>query len=203
MITNKTVWNTKIDKYVKEHEKSHKDSSRRFIIDRLKNNPYKSILELGIGSGILLDNLQKENITINYTGIDASIEFIKHTKKKHPNAEIIQHDFDNTLPFDDKQFDIVYARHVLEHVKHYKYIVPEMARVSSKEVVIILFRPLIQEDKISLKEHKGTYYNSYGKNGFLTLCNKLFKTTEIIESSGNKIGPSCKGLNWIIHCVKD
>ena len=203
MITNKTVWNTKTEKYTKEHEKSHKDKSRRYIVQKLKDKPYESMLELGIGSGILLDNLLKENITINYTGIDASTSFIKVTKKKHPNANIILHDFDNTLPFDNEQFDIVYARHVLEHVKHYKYIVAEMARVCKKEMIIILFRPLIKEDKINLVEHKGTYYNSYSRDGFLVLCNKLFKTTEVIESSGNAIGPSCKGLNWIIHCVKD
>ena len=112
------------------------------------------------------------------------------------------HDFDESLPFGDNQFDVVYARHVLEHVKHYRKLVPEMARVCKREMIIILFRPLEEKDKIDFRKHKGTYYNSYGREDFLATCSQLFEVTEVIENHGNVVGPSWNEINWIIHSVK-
>ena len=203
VITKKTVWNTRIKHYQKEHESSHKDKSRLYILDRMRQKDIGSILELGVGSGILLDNMRACGLTsIKYSGIDASKEFIRVTKKKYPKMHIVEHDFDQTLPFPDFSYDITYARHVIEHCKHYKPVIREMARVAIKEVIVITFRPFEENDKIDFRKHKGTYYNSYSEKNVRVLCDELFSKYDIIELGGNKVGPSHQGKNWIIHGLK-
>lgn len=203
MITNKTVWNTKSDLYQKEHEKSHKDKSREYILSRLKQGDIKSVLELGVGSGIFIDNLKERQIDVRYQGVDASDEFIRITEEKHKDVKVIKYDFDEKLPLLDNEYELIYARHVFEHIKHYNLVLKEMARVCSKEIIVVFFRPLIDgKDEIDFRKHKGTYYNSYNKNDFFALANSLFTSVKYIESKGNTVGPSRKGKNWILHCEK-
>ena len=207
MITEKTVWNTKTEKYTKEHDSSHNDPSRQIIVDFLKkiedSDPDRVVvlLELGPGSGTLLDNIETNGLSVDYRGVDASKKFIEVVKNRHPDREVVLHDFDETLPFPDSCFDIAYARHVLEHVAHYEPVIREMARVAN-EIIIVFFRPLLDGDKdeINRKDKKGTYYNSYSRDGVLKLCNSLFSYGRVIECDGNTIGP--KGRNWVLHCAK-
>jgi len=201
MITKKTVWNTKINKYRKEHEGSHKDDSRKYVVQHIQKNTIKSVLEIGVGSGIFIDNLKSGGIDIEYTGIDASVEFLRVVGEKYPDIKLVKHDCDVTLPFLDNEFELCFARHVIEHIKGFKNIISEMHRVCSREIIVVLFRPLLDgPDQIKFREHKGAYYNSYSKKGMLKLCGKLFSKHHLIESEGNTAGHH--GKNWILHCVK-
>jgi len=202
LITENSVWNTKTTAYAAEHDASRDDPSRKYILSFINAEGVKSILEMGVGTGIFLDNLADRSIEIEYTGVDASEKFIGRTLKKHPKANIIKHDFDEVLPFGDGQFQVVYARHVLEHVKSYK-ILREMARVAREDVIVVLFRPLANEESVNLKEHKGTYYNSYAKADVDALCKECFREYEYFAIDDNNQpahGPN--GRNWVLHCRK-
>ena len=43
------------------------------------------------------------------------------------------------LPCQDSSYDIVYARHLLEHLDSYQDAIKEMIRVAKKEVLIVFF----------------------------------------------------------------
>ncbi len=58
-----------------------------FIIDDIKQNNFKSVLDVGCGSGRFLDECKKQNFTPHYLGIDASAGMIQEAQTNHPNAD--------------------------------------------------------------------------------------------------------------------
>jgi ubiquinone/menaquinone biosynthesis C-methylase UbiE len=156
-----------------------------------------------VGSGILLDNMERAGLHADYTGVDVSPSFLGVVKQKYPDVRLVRHDFDDTLPFGDECFDIVYARHVFEHLKHYIFVLVEISRVCLEELIVVLFRPLLDgPDEINFRARKGTYYNSYNRDELLKACRTLFDEVSLTVSEGNSVGPSHQGRNWILHCSR-
>jgi len=84
------------------------------ICDYLKDKEYKNLLDIGCGTGYLIDMLSK-NHKAEYTGLDLSPEMIKEAnKKKIKNATFIEGISDD-LPFEDKSFDIVTCSQSFHH----------------------------------------------------------------------------------------
>ncbi len=59
------------------------------IIDDIKVNNFKSVLDIGCGSGRFLDMCKKKNFTPHYLGVDASAGMIQEAQKNHPNADFV------------------------------------------------------------------------------------------------------------------
>ena len=58
---------------------------------------------------------------------------------------------DNSLPFEDEEFDFVIASHVIEHVKDVDFFIKELERVSSKGYIEL---PTIFEDNLVFENKK-------------------------------------------------
>jgi methionine biosynthesis protein MetW len=94
----------------------------------------QTILDIGAGNGALHSAFKKHR-KITYTGVDASLEGVRHIELE--GGVGIQSDVDGVrLPFDDNSFDAVFACDILEHVRDPWVLLGEMARVSRKYVVI-------------------------------------------------------------------
>jgi len=102
-IRSDTLFIERIYPLVKENIKSH-DSS---------------VLDVGCGSGVLVDKLIKENISQCVYGCDFSYEKIEKCKKIHKLENFFVHDI--YIPF-DSCYDVIICTEVLEHLEH-----PEMA----------------------------------------------------------------------------
>lgn len=72
-----------------------------------------SILEVGVGQGILLRKLRSKYPHANITAADISIPFLKHVKE-NVEVECLVANAEN-LPFQE-EFDLVVASDILEHV---------------------------------------------------------------------------------------
>lgn len=201
MITDQSVWNTKTQHYIDEHDASRGEPSRQYVLDFIEREGIRSVLELGIGSGVFLDNLASRGLHPRYIGIDASYKFREYVLKRHPGTTIWAHDCDSGLPLSDNSVQLVYARHVLEHINN-PNIVAEMARVAQAWVIVVLFRPLADQTTIGWRAHKGAYYNSYGRDWMEAELGRCFAEWNITECDGNDTGPAKAGRNWIMHGKK-
>ncbi|MBR2995491.1 MAG: class I SAM-dependent methyltransferase [Lachnospiraceae bacterium] len=95
--------------------------SCRDIAAMLKDSFYDSLLDVGCGTGFLIDMLTQQR-TARYTGLDLSAEMIKMAQRKNiPGAEFVNGTADE-LPFPDESFDIVTCS---QSYHHYPY--PEKA----------------------------------------------------------------------------
>jgi ubiquinone/menaquinone biosynthesis C-methylase UbiE len=125
---------------------------------------YKSVLDIPCGLCTDYDALKRSCPDMHYVGIDISNAFVDKAKEKGIPALLgrIQES-----PCSDSAFDVVYSRHILEHLENYQDAIKEMVRVAKKEVLIVFF---IAPDKSATDRSNVisvggyfTYQNRYSK----------------------------------------
>lgn len=87
--------------YSKYPKISCKDVARR-----LRNTEYQSLLDIGCGTGYLIDILQKQKNAL-YCGLDLSPEMLKMAKQKLPQSVYLTEGSADSLPYEDNSFDVV------------------------------------------------------------------------------------------------
>jgi SAM-dependent methyltransferase len=94
--------------------------------------PIESVLDVGCGSGVVLEQLAEKKIGNRFAGLEIGTELSQHDRE-----DLHIHGYDGrTIPYEDKTFDLVYATHVLEHVTDERGFLHELRRVSRKYVYI-------------------------------------------------------------------
>ena len=84
------------------------------IFEFLKDKEYTKLLDIGCGTGYLIDMLAKVH-DAEYTGVDLSPEMIKQANnKKIKNAKFVECRSDE-IPFDDNTFDIITCSQSFHH----------------------------------------------------------------------------------------
>lgn len=103
--------------------------SCRDIADLLKKVPYESLLDVGCGTGFLLELLSAQK-GAQYTGLDLSPEMIKVAEKKMISGAEFMVGSAEALPFADDSFDVVTCSQSFHHYPH-----PEKAMVEAWRVL--------------------------------------------------------------------
>lgn len=121
----KTLWDPDS---IKEVDKSRIDRVLELI-----PKESESLLDIGCGNGILCNRIeQKKSSLKRVVGFDRSLEALKYVKTEKRVGEIDQ------LPFKNKEFDIVCALEVLEHLnlETFELALKEISRVAKKKIII-------------------------------------------------------------------
>jgi methionine biosynthesis protein MetW len=105
--------------------------SRRVV---LKNFKEESVLDLGCGSGYLLEKLLEKNTDLKISGLDISPVAIEKARAKGFDCKLF--DITDTLPFENNAFDSVLLIDVLEHMFEPIEVLKEAVRVTKKYVYI-------------------------------------------------------------------
>lgn len=122
----------------------YKRQRRRFssILNRagrdLNLESFDTIIDVGCGTGALCSVLRELGISV--TGIDPAEKMLRIAEEKSAgNAiEFVQADVLNTLPFEDKSFDISIASYVAHglHTQERIRMYSEMSRITKHKVII-------------------------------------------------------------------
>lgn len=91
------------------------------VADRLVNLKYDSLLDIGCGTGYLIELLQNRK-KADYYGLDLSPEMLKMAKAKFGNDVTLKEGEADSLPYKDDTFDVVTC---IQSFHHYPY--PEKA----------------------------------------------------------------------------
>ena len=98
----------------------------------------RAVLEIGPGPGGNLRELQRAR-PVRLAGADISARMIEVARRRlDPSVELVKTD-GTTLPFDDREFDLVFSVTVLQHNSNdemMRALLGEMARVAAKEVAL-------------------------------------------------------------------
>jgi ubiquinone/menaquinone biosynthesis C-methylase UbiE len=111
----------------------------------------KNVLDIGCGSGIYVDFLNKEGYQAS--GVDFVEDFIKLARKNKKGEFFISHA--EKLPFKNNEFETVILFDILEHGDDRK-IIGEAKRVSKKRIIVIV--PQVVD---SLLSESGVIYRHY------------------------------------------
>ena len=125
----------------------------------LKDNLFNPFLEIGCGTGRILEHARIWKYTI--LGIDISGEMIKQARKRCPTIYFAETD-GYTIPFADNSIGLVFSYLVFQHMK-----TKEMVESNLKEAFRVLkpggiFKVRLRTDRINDKMHKwwaGVHYN--------------------------------------------
>jgi 2-polyprenyl-3-methyl-5-hydroxy-6-metoxy-1,4-benzoquinol methylase len=111
----------------------------RKAIKLLPNLELKKVLELGSGNGELAKTLKTK--VQNLTCSDNSPRYVKSLKKA--GLKTLQADFNQPLPFNSNQFDLVISLEVIEHLYEAENFLLEINRVLRSKGQLIISTPNI------------------------------------------------------------
>lgn len=142
----KSYWESRGTEYIKEY----KQGTRAFekprplldagLVEFLRNVKFNSLLEVGCNFGknlkLVSDAFPKKRIAgldISTTALKEAKEFLKGRNIEFFNSDAIK------MPFKDKEFDVVIAGEVLEHVPYDKFhpTLDEFIRITEKYLILI------------------------------------------------------------------
>ncbi len=143
----------------------------------------KKILDVGCGTGNLLNYLAKRNKEAILFGVDIEKEIVNRAEKnKYCQREKFILMDAKKLPFEDNFFDEIYCYEVLEHVKDLNQVLSEIKRVLKKRGKLKITVPLEKSEKILIKYNKD-YPIQVGHVRFFSKEN----IQKVLEEKGFKI----------------
>jgi ubiquinone/menaquinone biosynthesis C-methylase UbiE len=96
-----------------------------------------TVLDLGCGEAMAYDYLAEHD----YYGLDCCEAALKIAKKKVTEAKQLKLGMIEEIPFEDEFFDVVWARHILEHSSDVKKTLDEIVRVLKTAGLLIYAVP--------------------------------------------------------------
>lgn len=148
------------------------------ILTVCNGHRFSHVLECGAGDGSILKFLNDAPLCETLSAIEISDSaIIRIAERNLGKLKEVKKFNGYAIPFKDKQFDMVYCSHVLEHVEHPRLLLRELERISKYQVFEIPLDYSIQVDRFS------KHFLSYGHINVFTPA--LFKF--LLKSEGFEI----------------
>lgn len=127
------------------------------IMDVCKNRRFHKVLECGAGEGSVLKFLDAAGVFPQLYAVEISSTAIEQINQRGLKRLLGVKEFNGyEIPYPDKEFDMAYCSHVLEHVEHPRTLLRELRRVSKYQVFEVPLDYSIGVDK------KAEHFLSYG-----------------------------------------
>ena len=168
------------------------------ICNYLKDIEYDNLLDIGCGTGYLIDMLSK-NHKAKYTGLDLSPKMIEEChKKKIKNAIFVEGKSDK-LPFDDNTFDVVTCSQSFHHYPETDKPLQEALRVLKPGGVYIISDTGVGPFKMFGVKFDDFIYQHFSNSGD---CNVSYmeKMIKDMTKNGFKI-INYKKINTFIYFI--
>lgn len=148
------------------------------IMNVSRNHKFSKVLECGAGEGSILKFLDASGVFPELHAIEISDTGVCQILKRNlPRLKGVKKFDGYNIPYLDKEFDMVYCSHVIEHVEHPRILLREINRISRYQVFEIPIDYSVKVD-INIK-----HFLSYGHINIYTPS--LFKY--LLKSEGFEI----------------
>lgn len=137
-----------------------------------------SFLDVGCGGGTTIDAIAQLKKWVDYKGVDFIDHRIAWLKEKYIGYKFEVQDARH-LQEEDKSWDIVWSRHLVDHLGNFEEAMDEQCRVAKKKVICILWVPLnlteehnIKPIKDGEKVYEDEWTNSFSKEKVMQYLKK-------------------------------
>lgn len=137
-----------------------------------------TVLDVGCGTGYLIDLLKRRRPDLALTGTDFIIE--EGTRTRHTDIDFVEGPIEH-LPFADASFDTVICTHVLEHILEFRAALAELRRVAGKRLIVVV--PQEREYRFTFNPHLHFFPYPHSFLRYLT----PIPESHVIESIGRDI----------------
>ncbi len=164
---------------LKKH--TSKNPLQRFLIDRFQDSVAaevkklkpESLLSVGCGEGFDLKHVISFFKPRRVVGVDFDNGALKYARMQLPGVNFKKANA-TRLPFKDKEFDLVLALEVIEHIKEFEKVLDEIKRVAKKFALITVpwepcfsFIGLLRGKYIKRLGRHPEHVNAWSKKAFL------------------------------------
>lgn len=163
--------------------------SCRDVSERLADVQYNTLLDIGCGTGYLI-NMLSSHRSADYYGLDLSPEMLKVAKRKLGKSVILTEGTADKLPYADNSFDVVTCIQSFHHYPYPEKAMKEAYRVLKPKGLYILSDTGVSgikkwfENKLILKLAKTGDYAVYDKEDISALMRSSgFKIKEAVDLS--------------------
>jgi len=118
------------------YEKYRRENISSAILELIEARPGQKLVDLGCGSGELLNRLQGKGLKL--AGCDISKAGFNKIKGK---LELKQADLEKPLPYASNSFDFAVLREVLEHIENKEGLLKEINRILKKNGKLVVSTP--------------------------------------------------------------
>lgn len=186
--TGGSWWDLNVINRIKEFRAwigGYDEQSKVHVRKYVASKGYGSILDCGSGLCSEFYGYIADEYPIKYKGIDSCLALVNENRSKGIDVE---HFPLEAIGLQDSSFDVVFCRHVLEHLPYYDQAIPEMVRLASKEVVVVFFLKTIdQNDQIDMgNDHGVVYHNRYNRACLESFVLGLDKVESILWEDVNQ-----------------
>jgi SAM-dependent methyltransferase len=152
----------------------------RFLRDPVDGIDHPSrLLDIPCGPGVEYEGFQRDQVPVQYLGMDATDTMLTTCQQKFPDMDIRKGDI-TRIPLPDRAVDVVLCRHILEHLDDYRPAVREAVRVARQKVFVVLFRVPTHEERRAIGQ--GAWDNRINGRDLAALLESLgctFTTTQL------------------------
>lgn len=166
--------------FLRNHNTGTNNHGRNRLSSLLFEHGKPTVLDVACGTCVNWEVFKGRGLDCQYTGLDRTKKMLAHAKALYGDEIKLQEGFIQSIPFQDGAFDVVIARHILEHLgEGYEAAIKEVYRVASKEAIIVLFVDLADIASDVIKESEPdengcTYFwNTYAHDKFMTFLGTL------------------------------
>lgn len=188
----------KIEGFLRSEQEGIESPSRRKIREILLEFPGATLLDAACGPAVELEGYKKYGIDVDYKGMDATPKMIDYAREMFPDDKFKIGSI-TSISEEDGSFDVVLARHILEHLPHYRDAMKECFRVARRAVIVNFFIELSHTDGDTITTRGKNYYNNcYSRKLFEDFLTSL--RARSFENFRN-LGPSIFSQNeiYLIH----
>jgi len=161
-----------------------RDALEAFILDQ--SDATTRLLDAGCNTGVEGYRLFQRGFPGQYVGIDSNLKALTVALANlagHP-AAVLQADL-ATIPYPNQAFDLVLSKDVIEHWPDFTPILPELARLTRRWLVLSFFiRPHAAPDAIQ-RHPDGYYLNRYNRARLIRcLTDQGFQPPRVLFQEG-------------------
>lgn len=173
---SKKTFDMQAQNYDKTFYGKHARSNYKHILNEINQVKKGNILDVGCGTGEILNILSKSNY--NLYGIDISENMLKKAKTKLKNSAKLTVGDSEHLPYEDNKFDIIICNDSFHHYPNPLKALNEMKRVLKKGGKIIIgdcYQPIIfrQIMNMFIKFSKEGDVKIYSRKEFTKMLKKF------------------------------
>ena len=162
MIDPNTLWFQTVDTHTlcRGGSNGPQHESQLYAIDKyvipLAKQGEVSFLDYGMGSATTFEAMERDypiymSIRIRYKGLDIIPKNVEWCQKNFPQGEFGYNPSLHKIDEPDKSWDVVYSRHVVDHMESFEKAMDEHKRVAKKLVIAILWTGFVDSDEHQIK----------------------------------------------------
>ena len=176
------IWETFSDDYLANHHmrtgKTPAQEESRYtvyhLVSKLADGQALTVLDVGCGPGAVDTRALNKLPAVVCHGLDTPrmIACARENAGDLDPSLFIECDIERGLPA-ARQYDVVYFRHVLEHLAGFELILSQAFRLAKRRVIVTFFLPLGNDDHYHVLYGTRSFRNKYSKarfEEFLRVC---------------------------------